>query len=181
MSPTNSTRTGSTAVAGNTSTIPPRMAKAPCSSTGSSRVKPPSTSRSASCSGSISEPTRSSIEAASMRSGGLIRGNIAAADATMIRADPETAPCSALRPRRRDAEMRRHPSIGIDLQRGEMKNGLLNRCVGRGLESAIEEADVSRELLGVGVCRRDRPLSRPAGFAPSLQRQAPLTRRSVRQ
>ena len=71
------------------------------------------------------------------------------------------------RPRRRDAEMRRHPAIGIDLQRGQMKNGLLDRCVGRGLEAAIEEADVSRELLGVGVCRRDddchaRPASRPA-------------------
>ena len=49
MSPTNSTRTGSVSAAGKTSTIPPRIAKAPCSSTGSSRVNPPSTSKSASC------------------------------------------------------------------------------------------------------------------------------------
>ena len=69
--------------------------------------------------------------------------------------------------------MRRHSAIGIDLQCGQMKDRLLNRCIGRGLESAIEEADVSRELLGIGVCRRDddrhaRPASRPASNGKGL-------------
>ena len=72
--------------------------------------------------------------------------------------------------------MRRHPSIGIDLQRRQMKNRLLNRCVGRGLESAIEEADVGRELFGLGVCRRDHdchawPASRPARNGKRLRRR----------
>ena len=54
--------------------MPPRMAKEPCSSTGSSRVKPASTSRSARFWGSISVPDRISSEALSRRSGRLPRG-----------------------------------------------------------------------------------------------------------
>ena len=53
-------------------------AKAPCSSTGSSREKPASTSRSANRCGSISVPARSSTEARSRRSCELTRGNSAA-------------------------------------------------------------------------------------------------------
>ena len=77
--------------------------------------------------------------------------------------------------------MRCHSAIGIDLQCGQMKDGLLDRCIRRGLESAIEEADVSRELFGVGVRRRDhdrhaRSASRPASNGKSLRQ-----RRSVPQ
>ena len=74
--------------AGNTSTMPPRTVKAPCSSTGSSREKPASTSRSARRCGSISVPARISMEARSNRSRGLTLGSSAAADATIRRAVP---------------------------------------------------------------------------------------------
>ena len=91
MSPTNSRRTGSASPAGKMSTMPPRMVNAPCSSTGSSRVKPASTSRSARSCGSISVPAVISIDARSRRSGGLTRGSSAAADATIRRAVPVAA------------------------------------------------------------------------------------------
>jgi hypothetical protein len=64
MSPTNSRRTGSSSAAGKMSTMPPRTAKEPCSSTGSSRAKPASASRSARSCGAISVPDRISIERA---------------------------------------------------------------------------------------------------------------------
>ena len=95
MSPTNSRRTGSRSPAGKMSTMPPRMVNAPCSSTGSSRVKPASTSRSARSCGSISVPDLIATDARSRRSGGLTRGSSAAAEATMSRAVPVATGWSA--------------------------------------------------------------------------------------
>ena len=75
--------------------MPPRIAKDPCSSTGSSGVKPASASKSASASGSISVPARIAIDASSSRFAGLTRGRSAAAEAMTSRAVPVAAACSA--------------------------------------------------------------------------------------
>ena len=99
LSPTNSARTGKVSPAGNTSTTPPRPQNSPCASTGSLRVKPASTRRSASSVGEQVPPRRRSTAASSSRSGGLTRGRSDTADATMIRAWPRA---SAARARPRD-------------------------------------------------------------------------------
>ena len=66
--------------------------------------------------------------------------------------------------RRCNAKVRRHPSIGIHLQRWQWKNGLLDRGLGPGFKAAIEKADVTRQTLGVGVCGNDNHCH--AGPAP---------------
>ena len=156
MSPTNSMRTGSVSAAGNTSTMPPRTAKAPCSSTGSSREKPASTSRSASRCGSISVPARSSIEARSRRSCGLTRGSSAG-----CRRDnqPRRSRCCGVQrtgPRGGDAEMRRHAAIRIDLNRRQRQHGLLDGSRRRAFERAVEEPRVGRHLLHISIGRDDQ-------------------------
>ena len=59
----NSSRTGCASPAGKMSTMPPRTANSPCSSAGSSRVKPASTSSSARSVGAMSCPGLSSSDA----------------------------------------------------------------------------------------------------------------------
>ena len=96
VSPTNSRRTGCALAAGKTSTTPPRTQNSPWASTGSSRVKPASTSRSARACGSHSEPGfEARATPASRRAGALTRGSSPAADATMTRAEPVAAAWSA--------------------------------------------------------------------------------------
>ena len=56
-------------------------------------------------------------------------------------------------PRRGHAEMRRHPSIWIDLNRRKREHGLLDHCCGRPFERAVEEARVRRHLLDVSIGR----------------------------
>ena len=134
MSPTNSMRTGSASPAGKMSTMPPRMAKEPCSSTGSSRVKPASTSRSARSCGSISVPDRISSEA--------LQQALRRADARQQRrrrGDDQTrrAGRGAVQragARGRHAEMRRHAAVGIDLQRRQRQHGAFDVRVRRALE-----------------------------------------------
>ena len=175
MSPTNSMRTGSVSAAGNTSTMPPRTAKAPCSSTGSSREKPASTSRSASCCGSISVPARSSIEARSRRSCGLTRGK----KRRCRRHDqPRRSGCCGVertRTRRGDAEMRRHASIRIDLDRRQRKHGLLDGGRRRALERAVEEPRVGRHLLHVPIGGDDEQRQRARPRGPHGLRRAPCS------
>ena len=100
----NSSRTGCASPAGKMSTMPPRMANSPCSSAGSSREKPASTSSSARSVGAMSCPGLSSSDALSSRSGELTRGSSAAAEATTTRAVPlrdrVTAPARAPTSRR---------------------------------------------------------------------------------
>ena len=75
--------------------MPPRIANSPCSSAGSSRLKPASTSSSPRSVGAMSWLGRRSTDALSSRSGALTRGRTAAADATTIRADPPASAWSA--------------------------------------------------------------------------------------
>ena len=91
----NSRRTGCASPAGNRSRMPPRSANSPCSSTGSSRLKPASTSSSARSVGAMSCPGFRSSDAARSRAGAVTLGSSAAADATMTRAVPLAAACSA--------------------------------------------------------------------------------------
>ena len=95
MSPTNSRRTGSVSPAGKMSRMPPRSANSPCSSAGSSRVKPASTRSSARSVGAISCPGLRSSDAPSRRPGPVTRGSSAAAEATTTRAVPPAIACSA--------------------------------------------------------------------------------------
>ena len=156
MSPTNSMRTGSASAAGNMSTMPPRTANAPCSSTGSSRVKPASTSRSANRCGSISVPARISIEARSSRSR---RAHARAAARRRTRRSggpcqlPRHGARGPARPPRGSAASCR--DTGSTCMRRKGQHGLLDRCRGRALERAIEEARVGRHLLDVPVGRHD--------------------------
>ena len=88
VSPMNSRRTGCVSPAGKMSTMPPRTANSPCSSAGSSRANPASTSSSARSVGAMSCPGLNSSEAASIRSGVVTRGSSEAADAISTRAEP---------------------------------------------------------------------------------------------
>ena len=91
----NSSRTGCTSPAGKTSAMPPRIANSPCSSAGSSREKPASTSSSARSIGEMSCPGFKSSAAVSICSGDATRGSSAAADAITTRAVPRATACSA--------------------------------------------------------------------------------------
>ncbi len=86
VSPMNSRRAGWSSPAGKMSATPPRMKNVPCSSTGSWRENPASTSFRASASGSISMPGRSSREASIICAGAATRTTSAVADATTTRA-----------------------------------------------------------------------------------------------
>ncbi len=68
-SPKNSMRTGSVCAFEKTSTMPPRWAKSPGTSTASQRLKPCSLSQRASSAGSSVSPTSSASEVAAMASG----------------------------------------------------------------------------------------------------------------
>jgi hypothetical protein len=59
------------------------------------------------------------------------------------------------RPGRGHAEMRRHASIGIDLDRGKRKYGLLDAGCRRAFEGSVEEARIGRHLLDIPVGRHD--------------------------
>ena len=122
----NSSRTGSRLRRpGKMSTMPPRTANSPCSSAGSSRVKPASTSSSPRSAGAISWPGRRSMDGAqAARSGALTRGSSAAADATTTRAVPLRARAA----RGRAPRSRRHAApaaVRIDLMRGKRQHGPL--------------------------------------------------------
>ena len=73
------------------------------------------------------------------------------------------------RPRRGDAKMWRHPSIGIDLQRWQRENGLFDRRLGCAFKSTIEKSDVGRQPLGFGVCGSDDDShARPVRARPAI-------------
>ena len=89
-------------------------------------------------------------------------------------------------PRRRDIEMRRQPSVWIDLVRRKGKDGSVDIRLGGSLEASEEEPHVGRHRLDVGVrwnhedgrggarCRRDvERLHRPrqAGDNPARRTQ----------
>ena len=135
----NSSRTGCASPAGKMSTMPPRTANSPCSSAGSSRVKPASTSSSARSVGAMSWPGFSSSDAPSSRSGALTRGSSAAADATTTRAVPRAMRVQRPGARRGHADVRRQAAVRIDLVRGKRQHRAFRRRPREPLERGEEE------------------------------------------
>ena len=143
--------------------MPPRIVKAPCSSTGSSRVKPASTSRSASRCGSISVPGRISSDAASSRSGGL---SLRKQRAGRRHDQTRRSGCGGVERAaagRRDPEVRRHPAVRVDLQRRKRQHGPLDRRSGRTFDGAVEESRIRGHLFDVLVRRHDQQRDAAAG------------------
>ena len=128
--------------------MPPRTQNSPCSSTGSSRVKPASTSCSASSCGPISTPAVRSTEAEASCAGGTSRGSSAAAEITTTRAwpDDDRRPARGRAWRRSAGEA---PARDTDRPRatGQRHDGVGQRRFAKALER-VEE---------VAGCRRSSP------------------------
>ena len=150
---------------GNKSTSPPRTQNSPCWSTGSSRVKPASTSCAIRSSGSISSPgaismaaVREPIRRAHTRQQRRCRGDD---DARGTAGQPVQRACS----RRGHVEMRRQAAVRIDFERGERQDALLGL---RGLHPSSaprKKRDVPQRILDVaGRQGRRRP---PVPCAPA--------------
>ena len=154
VSPMNSTRRGSASPGGNTSTMPPRTQNSPCSSTGSSRVNPASTSCSASNCGPISTPAVRSTEAEASCAGGTSRGSSAAAEITTTRACPrrfrERAGTGG-----RHLQVRRQPAIRDRLRGGQRDDGVGQGGFAKSLERVEEVPGIGGHLLHVGIGGHD--------------------------
>ena len=83
-------------------------------------------------------------------------------------------------PRRGDAEMRRHASIRIDLNRRKREHGLLDHRRGRTLERAVEESRVRRHLLDVSIGRDDQERHAGARTRGADRRERLACRRQAR-
>ena len=181
----NSSRTGCASPAGKMSRMPPRTANSPCSSAGSSRVKPASTSSSARSVGAMSWPGFRSSDAARSRSGAVTRGSSAAADATTTRAVPVRDRVQRPRAGRRHADVRRQAAVRIDLVRRKRQHRPLGRRRRQAFERGEEEADVGDRLsrspsLGTTYSTTPcgRPERRPRRTAPSRSGVSPDTARA---
>ena len=150
----NSMRTGSASPGGNTSTMPPRTQNSPCSSTGSSRVKPASTSCSASSCGPISTPEVRSDRRRSQLCGRHQSWQQRAAEITTTRAWPA-------RPRRAHGSGWRRPAGEAPSRDTDRLHAMAARRrhrqppIRRIPRAHPEIADVRRELIDVSVGRHD--------------------------
>ena len=177
VSPMNSRRTGCASPAGKMSTMPPRTANSPCSSAGSSRVKPASTRSSARSVGAMSCPGLSSSAAASRRSGAVTRGSKAAADAITMRAVPSSDGVQGACSSRCHPDVRRQSAIGIDLVRGKGEHCVFQSGLRQAFERRQEERHVGAGLLEIGIGRHDaqddslRARLRRAGHVQRLRRR----------
>ena len=156
VSPMNSSRTGCGSPAGKTSTMPPRTANSPCSSAGSSRVKPASTSRSArsvgemSCPGfSVERRRQHPLGRRHARQHGGRRRDHDARGALRDRVQRARA-------HRRDADVRRQAAIGIDFVRRKRQHRALDRRGRAALRAPPGRTRRPRTVcLEVAVARHD--------------------------
>ncbi len=58
--------------------------------------------------------------------------------------------------RRRDAQVRCQPAVGIDFVRRKGQHGTFCRCVGQPFDRAEEETDVGRDAIHIRVAGHDR-------------------------
>ena len=156
VSPMNSRRTGCASPAGKMSTMPPRIANSPCSSAGSSRVKPASTSSSARSVGAISWPGLRSSDASAAARAALTRGSSAAADATTTRAVPVAIACSARARADVTPKCGASPRYGSTSCDGKGRTARRRRRPTSPSSADEEEAHVGEPLsLDVAVARHD--------------------------
>ena len=103
--------------------MPPRTANSPCSSAGSSRVNRRRPAAPPDPSGRCPVPASDRSTALSSAPGALTRGSSAAADATTTRAGAAGERVQRPGAGRRDADVRRHAAIRIDLVRRKRQDG----------------------------------------------------------
>ena len=154
--------------------MPPRTANSPCSSAGSSRVNPASTSSSPRSVGEMSWPGLRSIEASSSRSGALTRGSSAAADATITRAVPVASACSARARAEATPKCGAMPRYGSTSCEGNGSTARSAAASESPSSARQKEADVGDGLLEVAVGRHDVQHSAVAASRePRPRRTAP--------
>ena len=177
VSPTNSTRTGLSAPAGNQSTMPPRTQNSPCSSTGSSRVNPASASRSPRATGSRSMPGFTSTAAASRcreRSVAAAAPHPRPPRRERCRGRSRAAPPHAQTPLRNAARC-----CGRD-RSAATGNGLMassSDAADAAFERRHEESRVTAEAIDVFVIRHDDDTQRVgSGGSPERRRTSPERR-----